>query len=113
MNKGKTLLILAITSILIVAGVIVVTSKNSHSFDSHGLNRNTIPDEYTLTLDSSNKLANDNSVLTSSGNKVYFATEGNFNKNPSNGWFEFGENDLSNALYNTTAISGMKSISFK
>ena len=113
MNKTKSLFIVSISALVALTGSVIAMSRSLHSHDSLAVNRNTIPDEYTLTLDSSNKLANDNSVLTSSGNKVYFATEGNFNKSPSNGWFEFGENDLSNALYNTTAISGMKSISFR
>ena len=112
MNKKKTLLLVptAIASIAVMASFTYSFSQIKNAVAVK--DRLVTPGDYTLTLDSNNKIANDNSVLTELGNKVLFDMEGNVNKNPSSGWFEFGDTEISGSVFNTSPISGMTSISF-
>ena len=67
---------------------------------------------YTLTLDSNNQIQSDNSVLTSSGNKVFFDKVGDVTYNPSNAWATLVDSDdHAPMIYNTNEIKGMTSIS--
>ena len=113
MNK-KTLLLVSIASIAATVGVVIAAKSEIVNLDAFAIKRNTVSSDYTLTLDENNRLSNDNSVLTSLGNEVSFATEGTIIKNPGTGWVTFGntEGETSRSIYNITPISGMKSISF-
>ena len=92
-------------------GVVIATNSGFNN-KVFAINRASENEDYTLVLDSNNKIGDDNSVLTSSGNKIQFAFESSINKNPSTGWIEFGDGETSTAIYNSSAIKGMKSISF-
>ena len=113
MNKKKTLLLVptAIASIAVIGSFAYSFSSIKNAIAAK--DRSVTPGDYTLTLDSNNRIANgDDSVLTELGNKVFFDTESAVNKTPSSGWFEFGNTETSGSVYNTSPISGMKSISF-
>ena len=67
---------------------------------------------YTLTLDSNNQIQDDNSVLTTSGNKIFFDKIGDVTYNPSNAWVTLVDSTSEHApaIYNTNEIKGMTSI---
>ena len=111
MNKKKALLLVTITSMVTISGTIILANNRFDDSGVFAINKSTVNEDYTLVLDSHNKLASDDTVLTSSGNKIQFAYEGNVTKT-SIGFFEFGNNEISSSIYNTSAIKGMKSISF-
>lgn len=82
------------------------------------LSRNSIIDVlasrniYTLTLNKNNQIQDDNSVLTTSGNKVFFDKIGDVTYNPTDAWVTLVDNtDHDPAILNTTEIKGMTSIS--
>ena len=111
MNKNKLFLLVSIISACAIAGATIIATNSVHNLGAAALTDES-SDDYTLTLNHSNQMdINDNSVLTSLGNQVTFAADGNYNKTPSTGWFKFGEYSGSNAVYNTDPISGMKSLS--
>ena len=109
MNKNKTLLLIALSTLFAITGTVFIANKEVDNLNTFALNRSSPSSDYVLTLDSSNRITN-NYVSTSLGNKVYFATEGNVKKTPLSGWVGF-EGDIA-SIYNTSSISGMKSIDF-
>ena len=112
MKKTESLLIISFATLLAVTGVVFITSGGLSNLSPLATYNPTLStsSDYVLTLNSNNKIANDNSVLTNQGNKIYFATEGEVNKNLDSRWLTFVDDD--SAVYNTTSISGMTSISF-
>ena len=114
MEKKLSLLFIAAMSTAIAAvGAVAISNGNADNFfNIEQKNSGLVAGDYTLYLNSENQIQGDNSVLTTSGNKIYFDTEGEgVNKNPDSGWFQFGSSAPS-YVFNTTEIFGMKSITF-
>ena len=95
-----------------VVGTTIAVRSTIKDSNVLALNRTVNPDnDYTLVLDHTNPIKNDNSVNTALGNKVYFATEGVLDTPASDAWLKYDENTGNVSFYNTTEILGMKSIS--
>ncbi len=112
MNKKKVLLFVSMTSMVAVIGTTIAVRSAIKDSNVLALNRTVNPDnDYTLVLDNTNRIQNDNSVTTNLGNKVFFATEGVLDTPASDAWLKYDENTGNVSFYNTTEILGMKSIS--
>ena len=109
MKKKLLVLLTSVTSTAVIATALIVTSNKQNNV----LSKANATNEYVLTLDENNRVSTlDKSVLTTSGNKVYFDSPDDINYSPESGWVTLvdGEDMLGLVMYNTEAIKGMESI---